>query len=75
MPALTHIRKPTATQEMTKNVMPTPQIGALLSPTTPTIDAVLGRKVLKIERLWSNVADALSAGAHKQGEYRLARGS
>jgi hypothetical protein len=75
MPALTHIRKPTATQEMTKNAMPTPQIGALLSPMTTPIDMVMGGKLAETKRLYSNVTNALSAGAHKRGEDRLARGS
>jgi hypothetical protein len=76
MPALTHIRKPTATHEMTKNAIPTPQIGALLSPMMSTIDVVLGMKVSKTKSLCSNVTTARSAGAHiSEGEDGLARGS
>lgn len=51
MPALTHIRKPTATHEMMKNAIPTPQIGALLSVMLATCDMDLKTKGSRIKRV------------------------
>jgi hypothetical protein len=44
MPALTHIRRPTASHEMMKKATPTPQIGALLSTMFATFGGTDPRK-------------------------------